>query len=55
MSTDQVRERIRAKMEAKQLTYRDIADKCGVSVSMVFRFLAGADARGKTLDKLKRA
>lgn len=55
MSTDQIRERIRAKMEAKKLTYRDIADKCGVSPSMVFHFMKGRGVHSGTLDKLKKA
>lgn len=42
-------------MAAKGLTYRDIAEKCEVSPSMVYHFLRGSDVRGKTLDKLKRA
>lgn len=55
MSTDQIRERIRAKMEAKKLTYRDIAEKCGISTSMVFHFLKGRGVHSGTLDKLMLA
>ena len=55
MTTEQLRLRLRAKMEAKGLSYRDVAKKYGVSASMVFRFLSGSGVHSNTLDKLKSA
>ena len=55
MTSEQMRVRIRAKMAEKGLTYRDVAKKCGVSASIVFRFLSGVGVHSDTLDKLKSA
>ncbi len=55
MSTDELRDRINAKMADKNLSYGAIAKRCGLARTTVFRFLNGADARGATLDKLKKA